>query len=350
MTTTRFGTVIVDPPWPYRKVDGPNAGGYSIEHYKPLELNDLAGLPVGAMADYLFLWTTVAFVREAYDLVACWGFEAVSLLPWVKCTEIEPGREAPFKDDQVDDRRPDLGPAVGDVKTIYGVGYWFRGAAEYVLVAKRPGVRSIRTHAVGLLSANAHHSRKPDTLHELVEDSFPAPYAELFARRERYAWTALGNEIDGRDIREAIQEYAVPVDRRYPAGRCWPVGPLLVTAETGDYFPGDCVFKVEGRAFTVGDIADWERDGTLNRRQADNLGEAIAENEAIRYPRGAGGGLPRWYLRHARLKDGLGYEQLPEDAREFKPRNEWVARNGRTYRLTPAGKVLPTDDTENPLA
>jgi N6-adenosine-specific RNA methylase IME4 len=180
------GTVIVDPPWAYNKSSRhKNQAGYANFHYEPLTVDDLKKLPVGTLGDYLFLWAVWPFVEAAYGLIHTWGFEPVTALTWVKTTGLTLGKELPFK------------PA-------YGVGYWFRGATEPCLIAKKSGVLSIRTPWVGLLCDNAGHSRKPDTLYEVIEKDFPGPYTELFARRQRDGWRCEGGDLGGKDIREVL--------------------------------------------------------------------------------------------------------------------------------------------------
>ena len=181
------GTLIIDPPWPYQVAkEGGNRTGYSNFEYPPLSIDELGKLPIRELGDYLFLWTTGPFIEEAYKLIRTWGFEPITFLAWVKTSRLEAGKELPFKPN-------------------YGVGYWFRGCVEPIIVAKAPKVPSIRTKWVGLLCDNARHSRKPDTLQEIVEKSpFPEPWTELFGRRPRDRWTVLGNEMDGLDIRESI--------------------------------------------------------------------------------------------------------------------------------------------------
>lgn len=51
------------------------------------------------------------------------------------------------------------------------------------------------------------HSKKPDVVRErIVELCGDLPRIELFARQRYEGWDCLGDEIDGRDIREAILE------------------------------------------------------------------------------------------------------------------------------------------------
>lgn len=53
------------------------------------------------------------------------------------------------------------------------------------------------------------HSQKPDEVRErIVELCGDLPRVELFARKEHDGWDCLGNEIDGRDIRDAIRDLA----------------------------------------------------------------------------------------------------------------------------------------------
>jgi N6-adenosine-specific RNA methylase IME4 len=186
MNMDNTGTVIIDPPWPYQAAKkSERLTGYSSYEYPPLSIDELGRLPVRQLGTYIFLWTTGPFIEDAYKLIRHWGFEPITFMAWVKTNKLELGKEIPFK------------PS-------YGVGYWFRGCVEPIIVAKAPKAPSIRTPWTGLLCDNARHSRKPDTLYELIETSFPAPWIELFGRRLRDNWAVYGNEIDGRDIREVI--------------------------------------------------------------------------------------------------------------------------------------------------
>lgn len=196
-------TGIIDPPWAYQQASHhEKLTGYSTGHeYKSLSAEDLAGLQISKLMRYGFLWTTGPFIEEAYGLIRAWGFEPITMLAWVKCAEINTNGLPAFKEWPHD-------PEV-TIKPTYGVGYWFRGCVEPIIVFKHPDAPSIRTPWVGLLSPNARHSRKPDTLHQLIEKDFPGPYVELFGRRPAPGWTVLGNDApgDGQDIRVSIQNF-----------------------------------------------------------------------------------------------------------------------------------------------
>lgn len=191
------GTVIVDPPWPYRKVQekytrDEDLGGYASGQYDLLNLEELAALPVRNLGDYCFLWTTPPFDAEGHAsaLLKAWRFKPITAIYWIKTTEI------------IRSKIPSFIPR-------YGVGYWFRGAVEPILIGKKPDTRSFRTPYMGLLSPNAQHSRKPNTLYEIIETHFPQPWVELFATRKRTNWIQFGLELKGddQDIRISLKKY-----------------------------------------------------------------------------------------------------------------------------------------------
>ena len=223
----KFKTAIIDPPWPYRKVDGNNnkLGGFVYHkdkkiHYEVMSVDDLSNLPIGEIVSgYLFMWTAKTFLREGLDLFTKWGFEFKSYLIWHKM----PG---------------------------LGVGYWFRGDCEMVMVGVKEGMPSLRTNESdtlytpldAVLDADTFvhprigHSTKPMRVHELIEKrrpllrkirlnpageekevitqtSFPGPYLEIFGREKegepsRPGWTVIGNEAHatrGEDIAVSLQ-------------------------------------------------------------------------------------------------------------------------------------------------
>jgi N6-adenosine-specific RNA methylase IME4 len=189
---TGRGSIIIDPPWPYSlvKENDRRLTGYSQKQYQSLSIEELQELNVGELGDYAFLWSTVAFVESAYQIMRAWGFKPVTMLFAVK----------------VDRIGNDSGRILFQPHT--GVGYWFRGVVEPILVGKKPRAESLRTQYLGLLCSAAKHSMKPNSLHELIEQGpYPRPYIELFARRRRKGWVCMGNEIDKRDIRIAIDKY-----------------------------------------------------------------------------------------------------------------------------------------------
>ena len=175
----RYGCIIADPPWSYSN-GGPQGGVDG--HYQTMSESDLCFMPIPdllAPDAVLLLWATWPQLPVAVEVLRAWGFEYVTGFPWIK----------------VDSIQPTLFGGVGFVPH-YGVGYWARGATEMVLIGRRGNVSPPDAGFVGLLSPNAYHSRKPDSLYEYAE-SLPGPYLELFARRPRDGWDVFGNEVEG---------------------------------------------------------------------------------------------------------------------------------------------------------
>ena len=177
-----FETAIIDPPWPYdRASKNEKLSGYVSQNgneiYKTLSVEDMKLLPIGdIVGSYIFMWTVSPFLQEGLDLINAWGFKYITSMAWFKNTGL-------------------------------GVGYWFRGSHELILVAKRPGVPSVRTGEQSIFqSPRGRHSAKPDMVHRIVEKHFPGPYLEVFGRRHQPGWTVLGNESpeDGLDIRDSL--------------------------------------------------------------------------------------------------------------------------------------------------
>ena len=113
----------------------------------------------------LWLWTTNAHLRVAFDVVEAWGFEYKALLTWVK--------------------------------NQMGTGEWLRGQTEHCLLAAR-GQPVFRRgeHSTLLEACRREHSRKPEEFYKLVEDLCPGSRVELFARRRRDGWESHGAQID----------------------------------------------------------------------------------------------------------------------------------------------------------
>ena len=173
----RFATVLADPPWRFQNRTGKMAPEHRrLSRYGTMSVAEICALPVAdvtASRAHLYLWVPNALVQEGLAVMAAWGFTYKSNLVWYKT-------------------RKDGGP---DGR---GVGFYFRNVTELLLFGVRGS--SARTLAPGrrqtniIVSRKREHSRKPDEQYDIIERCSPGPYLELFARHERDAWTAWGNE------------------------------------------------------------------------------------------------------------------------------------------------------------
>jgi len=137
-----------------------------------MALNDICAEPVAELAEenaHLHLWTTNAFLQDAFKVMDAWGFTFKSSLVWVK--------------DQI------------------GMGNYWRVSHEFLLLGVR-GKLTFRDRAQQswLQAHRTVHSRKPGIVRAMVEKVSPGPYLELFGR-ERLCdsrWTVYGNRVEWR--------------------------------------------------------------------------------------------------------------------------------------------------------
>jgi N6-adenosine-specific RNA methylase IME4 len=180
---TLYRTIVVDPPWPYPAGFGTHVGGRRRDGtaswqrealpYGCLSLDEIKALPVAelAMPDaWVWLWATNRYLRDAFDVVAAWGFTYGQTVVWHK-----------------NDGHPRFPVVIAPNR------------AEYLLVCRRghPERRQPWPSNVVEIPFNPQrlaHSQKPDAFLDLIEQVCPGPYLELFARRQRLGWDTWGDE------------------------------------------------------------------------------------------------------------------------------------------------------------
>jgi N6-adenosine-specific RNA methylase IME4 len=160
-----FRVIVADPPWEYEKrlADSTHRGTLP---YPSMTLDEIKALPIHRLAAddaVLWLWTTNAHMRVAFDVVAAWGFAHKTILTW--------GKQR------------------------MGVGDWLRGQTEHCILAVRGRpVITLTNQTTVLYGAAREHSRKPDEFYTMVESLCPGAKVELFARTTRTGWAAHGSE------------------------------------------------------------------------------------------------------------------------------------------------------------
>jgi N6-adenosine-specific RNA methylase IME4 len=153
-----FRVIVADPPWQYGSGNSLPYPTMAIDEIKSMAVEDLAENDA-----ILWLWTTNAHLRVAFDVLDAWGFEYKSILTWVK------------------DRM--------------GTGDWLRGQTEHCLLAIRGApVFLSGSHTTVIQAARREHSRKPEEFYVLVEATCPGSKVELFAREPRKGWQVFGDQ------------------------------------------------------------------------------------------------------------------------------------------------------------
>lgn len=89
-----------------------------------------------------------------------------------------------------------------------GLGFWTRSNSEVCLLGVKGKPKRVSKSVKQICDARVmEHSRKPDEIRErIVKLCGDVPRIELFARSRHDGWDCLGDEIDGKDIKEAILE------------------------------------------------------------------------------------------------------------------------------------------------
>lgn len=181
-----YDVLYIDPPWSYGS-GGARSGEFAELDYPTMSVADLAALPIQPWCNKdcaMFMWVTGSFLTEALTIGEAWGFKFVRVdKVWVKKTS-KGGRHAV-------------------------VGPWGMTDAEFILLfvrGKMCGKQTQRNQfVVEVATYPGVHSRKPHIFRQMIEDRFgDVKRLELFSRENVPGWTVIGNDIDGRDIRDVL--------------------------------------------------------------------------------------------------------------------------------------------------
>ena len=165
MPEGQYDLIYADPPWQYDFAETDNR---KIEnHYETMTSDDIKNMTVPSSENcLLLLWATAPKLKEALEVIDSWGFEYKTHAIWNK--------------------------------EIIGMGYWFRGQHELLLVATKgnfsPPQPGDRVSSI-FSEKRQQHSRKPEIIYEYIEKTFSeAKKLELFSRQKREGWSSYGNE------------------------------------------------------------------------------------------------------------------------------------------------------------
>ena len=167
----RYKLIVVDPPWPVRKIERRVRPNQKPElDYKTMSVDEIKRLPIREIAaenSACFLWTTHAFLETAFKVLRAWGFKYQRTMTWDK----------------------------GDGMTLFG----FHHRSEFVLMGYRGKIEIYqqgKAIPTVFFAPSKRHSEKPDEFYHLVEH-IGEPRIDVFARRRRPGWDAFGDEVEG---------------------------------------------------------------------------------------------------------------------------------------------------------
>jgi N6-adenosine-specific RNA methylase IME4 len=230
----KYDVIVADPPWSFSdplKMSEVARGAKA--NYDTMTISDIQGLDVKSLCApdgaVLCLWVPSSLLQEGLDTMKAWGFKHKQTYIWVK-TKKQPFQrvESLYKTAikvankinnnpvvTIKDYLKLLHSTIGTISSssllAFGMGRLFRQTHEICLVGissnqvyKKLRNKSRRSVSFG---ENLKHSSKPEHLQNSLEIMFPqSQKLEMFARRVRSDWTCLGNEIDGKDIRDALAD------------------------------------------------------------------------------------------------------------------------------------------------
>ena len=203
----KFDVIHADPAWTFQTY-GKTTDRHADHKYSIMTLEDMCNLPVKNLAKdnaMLFMWATYPNLLEAFELGKAWGFEyKTCAFTWVKRTTTNKHWNI-------------------------GMGYYTRANAEPCLLFTRgkpkrisKGVQQIIDTRYdqpelfdALIAPISAHSTKPIQTYERIEQLCAPSYLDLFSRSRRNGWTSLGNDIDGKDLRDTIPALAKSMEINY---------------------------------------------------------------------------------------------------------------------------------------
>jgi len=161
-----YGVIYADPPWRYESAT-PNR---RIEnHYPTMSDEEICALKIPAAKDaILYLWATAPRLEAGLLVMQAWGFRYKTQAVWDK------------------------------VKV--GMGFWFRGQHEILMVGTRgdvsPPPQALRISSV-IRNPRGAHSSKPDYVRDKIREWYPdAKRLEMFSRLKRPGWDVFGNQVE----------------------------------------------------------------------------------------------------------------------------------------------------------
>ena len=148
--TAGFNVIMLDPPWDFSDEGDVNQFGRANPRYATMPFAEMVKLPVSKLATpdcRLYLWITSRSLPKGFALMKVWGFRYVTCLTWCKIT------------------------AAG--KPALGIGNYFRGSTEHVLIAARgsqaPAVPLSEMFWFAANRGKHGHSSKPVEIYQIIE-------------------------------------------------------------------------------------------------------------------------------------------------------------------------------------
>ena len=160
-----FDVIVIDPPWAYGRDYNPETSRVA-NPYPEMQTSEIAKieLPIKDNA-VVFLWTTHAFIQDAFSLLKAWGLNYKATIVWDK--------------------------------ERMGIGATIRMQCEFCLLAVigKPVIQGSSERDI-IREARREHSRKPEAFYNMVERMCIGRKLDYFSREKRDNWFSYGAETE----------------------------------------------------------------------------------------------------------------------------------------------------------
>lgn len=180
-----YNTLVIDPAWNVSM-----AGKFDRRENRPqklpyitMSLEEIKQFPIKNYANqgsHIYLWTTNKFLREAFEVFDTWGVNFHLMLVGCKPSGVA----------------PNCGYIFGTEFCL--LGFYGKPAQKWKSIGKLNWFK--------MFNKAGKHSAKPDEFYKLVEIMSPAPYIDIFSRKNRLGWAVYGNEIGKLDIVSTVKK------------------------------------------------------------------------------------------------------------------------------------------------
>lgn len=184
----KYKLILADPPWQQskggKKKVRENSSGEKLD-YPVISLEEIEQHLFNAVLEsdansVMFLWTIDKYLHEAERMAIRLGYKLHARMIWNKITGI---------------------PAAFTIRFGHEyLLYLYRGKLLPIAKEERGKIHSVFSEQV------KRHSQKPEISYQIIERLYPKTNKlEMYARKKREGWDAIGDEIDGQDITKTFE-------------------------------------------------------------------------------------------------------------------------------------------------
>ena len=143
-----FDVIVINPPWEYPGTDG-------------MAIDEIIGLDLPFSENsIIFLWTTVRYLPDAFEVLRKWGVQYKNLITWRK--------------------------------RIGGMGHWGRVVTEHCLLGvKGKPLADFKNISNFIEGDKSEYGGKPNEFYQMIDQTCPGRKLDVFGTEKRADWSVL---------------------------------------------------------------------------------------------------------------------------------------------------------------